>query len=125
MPTLGLGYGSGNTEFLLKLGGGVMRFSDDKAFVFGVERRHFLGSGVLKGMFFYNGMFGTGSHVTVYSMFNLGVGFQVDPSRRFGFYLAFGPGFVFTWGGDTPSPGSNNYDAGFVLVTHFGLQLRI
>jgi hypothetical protein len=127
MPTLGFGFGSGSTEYLLKLGGGVNRFADDRAFVFGFERRHYFGSGTFKGIFFWNVMFGTGSHVTVYQMFNLGVGLQIDLSRRFGFYASFGPGFLTTWGGDRPPdhPDANNYDMGFVLVTHFGVQLRI
>lgn len=124
MPTLGFGYGAGSGEYILKFGGGVNAFADDNAFMFGIERRNYIGSGVFKGMFFFNLMFGTGSHVTFYQMFNLGVGFQIDPSRRYGFFVAFGPGFVTTLGGDAPA-GSNNSDAAFVVVTHFGIQLRI
>jgi hypothetical protein len=118
VPTLGFGFGSGSTEYMLKFGYGHQSFLEDKAFAFGFERRHYFGSGVFKGIFFWNLMLGAGSEVTFYQMFNLGVGFQVDPSRRYGFYVMFGPGFLTAWGAE-----SN--DISFVLTTFFGAQLRL
>ena len=119
MPTLALGWGSGDSETLIKLGVGVNRYADDTAFTFGVERRNYFGSGVFKGIFAWNLLLGAGREVTMHSLFNLALGFQIDPSRRYGFFLTFGPGFITTFGG-----AAGRGDAAFVVVTNAGFQAR-
>src|SRR5262249_40376867 len=53
MPALGIGFGSGGSEFLVKFGGAIIPRTDDHAFMFGIERLHYFGSGTLKGIFGY------------------------------------------------------------------------
>jgi len=123
LPTIGLGFGSASSEVIFKFGGGINSYADDRTFMFGIERRHFLGSGTVKGVFSWNLMFGAGGAVTFHQMFNIGLGLQIDPSRRWGIYAMVGPGFLSTFGGDSRS-GGNNYDVSFILMTSIGVQAR-
>ena len=123
IPSLGIGFGSGPNETLVKIGVGVNRYADDTAFSFGLERRRYFGTGSVKGIFAWNLMFSAGGAVTFTSLFGVALGFQADLSRRMGFYLMLAPGFLFTVGGKGAGD-SGNEDAAFVLTTHAGVQFR-
>lgn len=123
IPSVGIGFGSGPNETLVKLGVGVNRYADDTAFSFGLERRRYFGTGTVKGIFAWNLMFSAGGAVTFTSLFGVGLGLQIDTSRRVGYYVMLAPGFVFTVGGSN-AQGQGNEDAGFALTTHAGVQFR-
>lgn len=118
LPTLGLGWASGLNETLFKFGAGVQRYAADTTFTFGIERRRYFGTGTLKGIFAWNLLFSAGGALPLHQLFNIALGVQVDPSRRWGAFLTFGPGFVSTWGG-------GQSDASFILHTLVGVQVRI